>query len=645
MEPPVVSSSLLTRGARLGRYELIDHLATGGMAELFLARTVGEGGFEKIVVLKRILPQLAQNADFVSMFLDEARLAALLHHPNIAQVFDIGQVAGSFFFVMEHVHGRDLRDVVKAARPAGGVPLQHALAIVAAAAAGLHYAHEKTGPDGRALHLVHRDVSPANLIVTFDGGVKLVDFGVAKARSRHVETRGGTLKGKIAYMSPEQCRGEPVDRRSDVFALGIVLYELTTGVRLFRGDNEFALLQQIATEDVPPASLRRPDYPTALEAIVMRALARDRNHRYATAEDLQVDLEEFAVEHKLKASAIQLRRWMRGLFPNAVPPPVSTSDVTRRPTAVLLPDEPQLKVTAPLLTPAPAPRHAEGTPVREARPGVTAPLGGRPARATGSNPARGSLTGPNPVRGSATGSNPARDLPLRAPPDPAKPLTKEDAVAKMPSWLAAELFPTPTGEMPVVPVAAPSPAVTAEPAVARPTESPPLARPTPESPPLARPTPESRPLAVRPTPESRPLVPHRAPTSASKREESRKLMRKLVAVAGVLALGTAALVVVVVTRESGTAAPVAAPVSSTPPAPPAPIAPPTPPPPPPGHAAADGQAMLTAGVAPIASLLAASVVATPPSPVVVKRKKPGKKPAAKKGFWDPDSPFLPREKK
>jgi serine/threonine protein kinase len=599
MEPPMVSSSLLMRGARLGRYELIDHLATGGMAELFLARTVGEGGFEKVVVLKRILPQLAQNADFVRMFLDEARLAALLHHPNIAQVFDIGQVAGSFFFVMEHVHGRDLRDVVKAARAEGGIPLPHALSIVAAAAAGLHYAHEKHGPDERALHLVHRDVSPANLIVTFDGGVKLVDFGVAKARSQHAETRGGTLKGKISYMSPEQCRGEPVDRRSDVFALGIVLYELTTGARLFRGDNEFALLQQIANEDVAPPSLRRPDYPLGLEAIVMRALARDRSRRYRTAEDLQVDLEEFAVDHKLKSSTIGLRRWMRALFPDAVPPPVQISEITRRPTAVLLPaGEPAVKVTAPVQPPpAQTGRHAEGTPVRDPRPTIQA-------------------------RGKATGSNPARELPLRPPPEPVpepKPLTKEEAVAKMPPWLAAELFPAP----PVEPAPLPPPKV-------------------PETP---------VPVAVRAA-ETRPLMPHRAPAPAARHSQARRTIRRLVGAAGILALGTAALAFALALRKQSSAP--SAPATATIPAPaPAPaLAPapatvpaptPTPTPTPPGHAGEDAVAMFGSDLPEVTAILAAVVAAPPPVDEPRKRRKSTR--TKKSGFWDPDSPFLPREKK
>jgi serine/threonine protein kinase len=310
----------LVPGARLGKYELLKTLAVGGMAELYLARSRGDGGFEKIVVLKRILPSLALNEDFVKMFVDEARLAAQLHHPNIAAVYDIGHDAGGYFFAMEYVQGKDLREVMRASALTGGLPLEHALNIIVGVASGLHYAHEKLGPDGRALGIVHRDVSPANVIVTFDGALKLCDFGVAKARSRQTETRAGTLKGKIAYMSPEQCRGDEVDRRSDVYSLGILLYELTTGTRLYGGQhNEFKLLQQIANVDVPPPSTRIPGYPPELEMIVMRALSRDLDERYGAAEEMHVDLERFAARARLVLSSVELRRYMRELFPEAVP--------------------------------------------------------------------------------------------------------------------------------------------------------------------------------------------------------------------------------------------------------------------------------------------------------------------------------------
>ncbi len=308
-------SDFLAPGTRLGRYELLKRLAVGGMAELYLARSTGIEGFEKLVALKRILPQYATSEDFVTMFLDEARLSATLQHANIAQVYDIGQTSEGLFFTMEYVHGKDVRDLLKrSVRRDQPIPLAHALSIVAGAAAGLHAAHEKHGPDGRPLGVVHRDVSPANILVSYDGCVKLIDFGVAKATRNNGQTRVGTLKGKIAYMAPEQCLGEPVDRRSDIFALGIVLYELTCGRRLFQGETEFAIMKRIVGEDAPSPSASRADYPPGLEVIVRKALARDRAARYQNAQELQLAIESFARLHGLVLSAVRLGGYMRELF-------------------------------------------------------------------------------------------------------------------------------------------------------------------------------------------------------------------------------------------------------------------------------------------------------------------------------------------
>lgn len=300
---------------QLGKYQLLRRIATGGMAELFLARATAIHGFEKLVVLKRILPQHAESDDFIRMFLAEARLAATLHHPNIVQVYDIGEDEGACFFTMEYVQGQDLRKLVRAARKAErALPLEHILHIVMGVAAGLHHAHEKLGIDGRPLGIVHRDVSPSNVLVTYEGGVKIVDFGIAKATSAQTATIAGTLKGKIPYMSPEQCRGEPVDRRSDIFSIGTLLWELTTGTRLFTGENEFATINRVAAGTVPLPTSVRPDYPPELEAIVMRALTADREHRYASALDLQIDLEDFAREARLPVSSARMAKFMRGLF-------------------------------------------------------------------------------------------------------------------------------------------------------------------------------------------------------------------------------------------------------------------------------------------------------------------------------------------
>src|SRR5262245_53551616 len=301
------------QGALLGKYQLLRRIATGGMAELYLARATAIHGFEKLVCLKRILPQHAESDEFNRMFLDEARLAATLHHPNIVQVYDIGEEGN--FFTMEYVQGQDLRKLVRAARKADrALPLEHILHIVLGIAAGLHHAHEKIGTDGRPLGIVHRDVSPSHVLVTYEGGVKIVDFGIAKAATARTSTIAGTLKGKIPYMSPEQCRGESVDRRSDIFSIGTLLWELTTGARLFTGENEFGIINRVAAGVVPLPTTVRPDYPPELEAIVMRALTGDRDQRYNTALDLQIDLEDFAREARLPVSSARMSKFMRELF-------------------------------------------------------------------------------------------------------------------------------------------------------------------------------------------------------------------------------------------------------------------------------------------------------------------------------------------
>ena len=285
------------------------------MAELFVARVRGMPGVEKIVVLKKILPQLASDHDFIKMFLDEARIASSLQHPNIVQMYDIGVVDGAYFISMEYLHGEDVRTLIKTLGSQHvQLPLEHALNIIIGAASGLHYAHDKKGFDGRPLGIVHRDVTPQNIFITYDGGVKLVDFGIAKASNRAQETRYGTLKGKIPYMSPEQAKSEVLDRRSDVFALGIMLYELTTRTRLFKGDSEFAILKQIVEGEIAPPTSLHPDYPAELERIVLKALTKDRKQRYQSAEELQDDLETFARDRRLAISPIALARFMERVF-------------------------------------------------------------------------------------------------------------------------------------------------------------------------------------------------------------------------------------------------------------------------------------------------------------------------------------------
>lgn len=301
------------------KYALIRRLAVGGMAELFLARCVGSHGFSKTVVLKRILPSFAENPAFTTMFLAEARLAAGLDHPNIAHVFDFGEADGSYYFAMEYVRGQDLRQIVRAARKAErAIPLATVIHIITGVLAGLHHAHEHRDVEGRPLEVVHRDVSPANALVTYEGFVKVVDFGIAKAAALGPGTVAGTLKGKISYMSPEQCRGEPVDRRSDIFSVGTLLWELTVGKRLFGSagaDNELALLRKVDEAEVPKPTELVPGYPEWLEAIVLKALSRDREDRYQSALELRVALEDAAREAMLPISSAHTGRLMAELFP------------------------------------------------------------------------------------------------------------------------------------------------------------------------------------------------------------------------------------------------------------------------------------------------------------------------------------------
>jgi len=285
------------------------------MAEIFLARTRGPSGFEKLVVLKKILPKYAGKDRFVQLFLEEAKLAASLDHPNIAQVYDIGMIDGSYFFTMEYLHGQDVRSILhRTWRTGERFPIEHAVQITRHVASALHFAHEKQREGGSLLGIVHRDVSPSNIIVTYDGATKLLDFGVAKTTASTVKTRTGALKGKIAYMSPEQARGAPLDRRSDIFSLGIVLWEMVTTQRLYRGENDLATLQLIINQPARSPREVRPDCPPELERIVMRALADDLRARYATADQLVTDLDELAREHKLKQSSNALAATMNQLF-------------------------------------------------------------------------------------------------------------------------------------------------------------------------------------------------------------------------------------------------------------------------------------------------------------------------------------------
>jgi eukaryotic-like serine/threonine-protein kinase len=273
--------------SRIGRHAVVGYIATGGMAELFL----GKEPTGRPVVIKRILPHLARQTTFVSMFIDEARIGSRAKHPNLVEVYELGQVGVDLFLVMEYLVGENLAGLVRRLTKRGE-RISYGLCayIIAEVCDGLHFAHELADDEGKQLALVHRDVSPQNVFVTYGGDVKLLDFGVATAAHRLTQTASGEVKGKYAYMSPEQCRGEPLDRRSDIFSLGIVLYELTTLRRLFKRPNELQVMRAITEEPIPRPSREIPDYPPALEAVCTRALARDPDQRYATAAEMREDL-------------------------------------------------------------------------------------------------------------------------------------------------------------------------------------------------------------------------------------------------------------------------------------------------------------------------------------------------------------------
>ncbi len=277
-----------------GKYELVRRLAFGGMAELFLARLSGAEGFEKRLVLKRILPQFCADPAFVKMFIDEAVVAGRLSHPNLVQVHDFGDVAGVYFIAMEHVDGVDLRHLLKAATERRELLSPAAVAAIGEGVArGLAYAHgfadERLGPLG----IVHRDVSPHNVMVSRAGDVKVMDFGIAKAAARATRTATGTIKGKVAYMAPEQAAGSPVDCRADEFALGLVLWECLTGERLFSGDSDLEMLQRVMSCQVRPPSSVRPEVPAALEAVVMRMLEREPERRFGDLGEVEQALAAF----------------------------------------------------------------------------------------------------------------------------------------------------------------------------------------------------------------------------------------------------------------------------------------------------------------------------------------------------------------
>ncbi len=308
-------------GNVVGTYTLLAKLATGGMAEIWLARQKGLRGFERIVVVKRIIESLSQDEAFVEMFLDEARIVVQLTHPNIVQVFDLGEHAGAYYIAMEYLAGENLVTVARAANKAGTpLDVKASVKIAIAALEGLSHAHLRTGIDGKPLNVVHRDVSPHNIVLTWDGQVKLVDFGIARATNRATQTQGAQLKGKFAYMAPEQAQGDSeLDARVDVFAMGVVLWEMVTHRRLFDFDDQIRILKAlISDEAITPPNKKSPLVPNDLSAIIMKALEKPLSRRYQSAQEFKAALEGWLQANGGGPTTSELGQLMNSLFKSRI---------------------------------------------------------------------------------------------------------------------------------------------------------------------------------------------------------------------------------------------------------------------------------------------------------------------------------------
>ena len=402
-----------------GKYYLLERINIGGMAEVFRAKAFGVEGFERLVAVKRILSNIAEDKEFIRMFIEEAKLSVQLNHANIAQIFDLGVFDGAYYIALEHVHGRDLRAMFDRCRQLGeAMPVAQACFIAMKVCEGLDYAHNKRDQAGRELALVHRDVSPQNILVSFEGEVKLIDFGIAKAAGKGSKTQAGILKGKFGYMSPEQVRGQELDRRSDVFSSGIVLYELLTGERLFVGESDFSTLEKVRNVEILPPSTYNRKIPDELERIVLKALSKDAEDRYQNAIDLHDELQAFVYTAGEFYSRKDLAAWMKRTFGKEIEEETAKLESYRQ-----------------LRPPAPAPHATAEAAPEPVRTQPSQPL--QTVHTAGKAPQRKQTTQPVPV---------ARPAPVRS--------TQPVAVAKPP--------PPPVSRSQQVPVVPPAPMQLAE---------------------------------------------------------------------------------------------------------------------------------------------------------------------------------------
>lgn len=315
MGNPTGAAKPQNRVIPFGKYLLLERIAVGGMAEVFLSKSFGIEGFEKVIAIKRILPTMAEDDDFIEMFIDEAKIAGQLSHANIVPIYELGKIGDSHYIAMEYVWGKDLLQIMnRFRRMRKRMPPAMVAFIASKMCEALEYAHTKRDRRGQHLNLIHRDISPQNILVSYDGAVKLIDFGIAKAASRTTKTQAGVLKGKFGYMSPEQVRGLPIDLRSDIFAVGTCMYEMLTADRLFVGESDFSTLEKVRHATVAPPSEMVPDVPPDFDAIVMKALAREPADRWQTAGEMQEALQEFIATQRPPFTTSKMAAWMRSAF-------------------------------------------------------------------------------------------------------------------------------------------------------------------------------------------------------------------------------------------------------------------------------------------------------------------------------------------
>lgn len=460
-----------------GKYTLVSHLATGGMAYVYLARQSGFAGFEKECVIKRILPHLAENQEFLEMFLDEARLVARLSHPNIVQIFDLGQTEKDFFLAMEYVDGCDLGKLLRRAQEQGApaVPWPLATRIIADAAAGLAHAHQATDAQGQPLHLVHRDISPANIMVSWGGTTKVLDFGIASADAKGSHTTVGTIKGRLPYMSPEQLQGHGLDGRSDLFSLAVVYYELLYGQRPFPADGMGALTLQILQQEPTPPSDIASKIPRRLQLILARALSKQPEDRWQSMRVFQRALEQLLTEQQSDCTSYHVETYLQRLFPETAnsqnKPPLDSA-------AWFVSQETQRTIPASVIENPSQVRHSP-EPLRR-----WALLGGLLCMSLGA----GIMSLYLATKGSshAVKTTPAEPVPSPAPVGPSTSSTP-----LLPFWVSPSLYP-----FSVYPLHLPTPKTAREPA--KPVKAEGVVRTTPTFAPSSPPT-----QALPPMPSSR----------------------------------------------------------------------------------------------------------------------------------------------